>query len=326
MCSLVHITGDPAWIRGDIRPRGVWLNEYQGFLDDGTRAEAVRRALPVLADHRDRGCPPPGPLPLGLVTEMMAYLACGPVPDEAVEMFVEDLHLDGADSGRVDWGDAIDPEVRKRYPVVVVGAGEAGILAGIRLAQAGLPFVIFDRNPGPGGTWWENRYPGARVDVGSHFYCYSFRPADHWSEYFARQPELQRYFADVVAEYGLGPHIRFRHEVTGATWDEATARWRVRVVGPDGIAETHEAAVLISAVGSLNIPNLPDIEGRDDFAGPAFHSARWDHGVELEGARVAMIGAGASGFQIAPTIAPLVEHLTVFQRTAQWMFPNPLYR
>jgi 4-hydroxyacetophenone monooxygenase len=209
--------------------------------------------------------------------------------------------------------------------VVVIGCGQSGLLAGIRLQEAGIPFTIVEKNAGVGGTWWENSYPGARVDVGNHFYCYSFEPSDAWTEYFARQPELQSYFESVMAKHGIGPHVRWETEVLGASWDDDRGTWSVRTRDACGAEETLVARAVISAVGQLNRPHVPEIPGQETFAGPAFHSARWDHSVDLEGKRVAMIGAGASGFQIAPTIAPEVEQLTVFQRTAQWMFPNPNY-
>ena len=325
MCAMVHLTGDPEWIRGDIKPTGLFLNEFQGYLDEDAKAEARRRALPAIAAYRDGGCVLPPPPSAGVLHEMMCYLACTEV-DRAVEpMFVDDLHLDGADSGAITWGADVPVDVKADAPVVVIGCGEAGLLAGIRLQEAGLPFTIIEKNAGPGGTWYENRYPGARVDVGSHFYCYSFEPADHWTEYYSQQPELQEYFVRVLDHHALRPHIRFETEVTDATYDEATGRWSVAVRGAAGATETLDARFVISAVGSLNRPKLPDIPGMDDFAGPSFHSARWDHSVEHRGKRFALVGAGASGFQIAPTIADEVEQLTVFQRTAQWMFPNPNY-
>jgi 4-hydroxyacetophenone monooxygenase len=208
---------------------------------------------------------------------------------------------------------------------VVIGCGEAGLLAGVRLKEAGIPFTIVEKNAGPGGTWYDNSYPGARVDVGSHFYCYSFEPSDHWSEYFCQHDELQAYFEHVMRTYGVEPHIRFETECTGATFDDATGRWQVSVRGRDGTTDVLDARAVISAVGSLNIPLIPDIPGMADFAGPLFHSARWDHTVDHRGKNVALIGAGASGFQIAPTIAGEVAHLDIFQRTAQWTIPNANY-
>ena len=324
-CALVHVTGDPSWVRGDLRPQGLFLNEFQGYMSEDDKAEVRRRALPVLAAYRDAGCPEVPAPPPAVLREMMDFLACAPVDDAFVPMFVEDLRLDGSDPDRVTWGADLSADARAAAPVVVIGCGEAGLLTAIRLQEAGLPFVVIEKNAGPGGTWWENRYPGARVDVGSHFYCYSFEPADHWTEYYSRQPELQEYFRRVMDHHGLAPSIRFSTEVVACTWNDDAREWSVEVRTPDGTTETLAARFVISAVGSLNRPKLPDLPGMDDFTGPSFHSARWDHSVELEGKRVALVGAGASGFQIAPTIAPVVAHLDVYQRTAQWMFPNPNY-
>ncbi len=323
LLSLVHMSGDPGIIRGRLRPAGLFLNEVQGYMTDEDRAEARALALEVIRDYRDRGCPEPEPISADLLHEMMTWLVCEEVPEEYVPLLMEEMELDGRDARRVE--PVGDPDARAAFPVVVIGCGQSGLLAGIRLQEAGIPFTIVEKNAGVGGTWWENSYPGARVDVGNHFYCYSFEPSDHWTEYFARQPELQRYFESVMDKHGIGDHVRWETEVLGATWDDGSATWSVRTRAADGSEEVLTARAVISAVGQLNRPNVPAIDGADTFAGPAFHSARWDHDVDLTGRRVAMIGAGASGFQIAPTIAPTVGHLTVFQRTAQWMFPNPNY-
>jgi 4-hydroxyacetophenone monooxygenase len=322
LLSLVHLTGDPSLIRGDLRPAGLFLNEVQGYLSEEDKARARELALEHLIAYRDAGCPEPAPLSSEVIHEMMEWLVCEEVPDEYVPMLMEEMELDGIDARSLGPVDAVE---WSRPPVVVVGCGESGLLAGIRLKEAGIPFVIVEKNAGVGGTWWENTYPGARVDVGNHFYCYSFEPSDEWTEFFARQPELQAYFASVMERRGITEHVQFSTEVIGASWDEAASTWTVRTRRSDGSIEEIEASAVISAVGQLNRPRIPDIPGLEDFAGPAFHSARWDHGIDLAGKRVIMIGAGASGFQIAPAIAEEVGHLTIFQRTAQWMFPNPNY-
>jgi 4-hydroxyacetophenone monooxygenase len=327
LLSLVHMTGDPSYIRGALRPQGLFLNEVQGYMSPDDKAEARRIALEVITRFRDGGCVLPDAQPdHALIKEMMSWLVCEDVPDEYVPMMLEEMGLDGVDARRVEMAAA--PDVRADFPVVVIGCGQSGLLAGIRLREAGIPFTIIEKNASVGGTWYENTYPGCRVDVGNHFYCYSFEPADHWTEYFAQQPELQRYFSDVMARHDIEPHVRWQTEVVAAAWDETAGIWQVTVrpAGTDGSAdEVLTARAVISAVGQLNRPKLPDIPGRDTFAGPSFHSAQWDHSVDITGKRVALIGAGASGFQIAPAIADRVEHLTVFQRTAQWMFPNPAY-
>jgi 4-hydroxyacetophenone monooxygenase len=318
MLSLVHMSGDPSLIRGELKPAGLFLNEVQGYMSEEDKAAVRKIALEVIADYRDRGCPEPEPIGAELLQEMMQWLVCEPVPPEYVPMLLEEMELDGRDARAV----ASTPA---DLPVVVVGCGESGLLAGIRLKEAGIPFTIVEKNAGVGGTWWQNTYPGARVDVGNHFYCYSFEPTDQWTHFFAEQPELQAYFQGVMDRYDIGRRVLWETEVTEASWDEDTATWTVRARDRNGTIIELFARAVISAVGQLNRPHLPVIDGQEDFAGPSFHSSEWDHSLDLRGKRVAMIGAGASGFQIAPAIAGDVEQLTVFQRTAQWMFPNPNY-
>jgi 4-hydroxyacetophenone monooxygenase len=323
MLSLVHMTGSLDVIRGRLRPAGLFLNEVQGYMSEADKTEARAIALEVIRGYRDAGCPEPRPITADELHEMMRWLVCEDVPDEYVPMLLEEMELSGEDVRQVAAPGT--SQAREDFPVVVIGCGESGLLAGIRLKEAGIPFTIIEKNAGVGGTWWENSYPGARVDVGNHFYCYSFEPSDEWTEYFAQQPELQSYFERVMTKHDVGPQVRWDTEVTRAQWNDADGTWTVETEGRDGTRGSLTARAVISAVGQLNRINLPEIDGQEEFAGPAFHSARWDHSIDLTGKRVAMIGAGASGFQIAPTIAPEVAQLTVFQRTAQWMFPNPNY-
>jgi 4-hydroxyacetophenone monooxygenase len=321
LLSCVHITGYPRFIR-DFKPAGIFLNEVQGFMSEEDKARARQAALPVIADYRDRGCPEPAPLPRELIKEMMDWAVCETVPDDYVALLLEEMDLEGVDPRRPA---PLDPARASALPVVVIGCGESGILAGIRLKQANIPFTIVEKNAGPGGTWWENNYPGARVDVANHFYCYSFEPSNDWTHFFAEQPELQAYFTGLIDKHALGEHIRWRTEVTGAAWDDHDGMWTATMRTGDGRTTTLRARAVITAVGQLNRPYIPDFDGAGTFGGPSFHSAAWDHSVDLTGKRVALIGAGASGFQIAPAIADDVAQLTVFQRTAQWMFPNPMY-
>jgi 4-hydroxyacetophenone monooxygenase len=325
MMSVVHMTGDPSILRGTSRPAGVYLNEVQGFMSPGDQRAVRAQALEAIIAHRDSGCvlpPAPGPR---LVHEMMNVLVAQAVPEEYVPLMLEELELDGADARDLHWADGIPDQDKEAFHVVVIGAGMSGLLAGIRLAGAGIPFTIVEKNSGVGGTWWENRYPGCRVDVGNHFYCYSFAPNNEWSEFFARQPELQAYFDRCMHDFGIDAHVRFDTEVVRARWDEGSARWSVELRGPAGAVETMEANAVISAVGQLNRPELPDIPGRDSFEGVSMHSARWVEGTDLRGKRVAVIGTGASAFQIVPSIAQDAAHVAVFQRSAPWMFPNPHY-
>ena len=324
LLSLVHITGDPRFIR-EFKQMGIFLNEVQGFMSEEDKARARAAALPVVADYRDRGCPEPAPLSGEVIREMLDWAACEHVPDDYLPLIAEEMDLDGVDPRRPA---PVPAERAAQLPVLVVGCGESGILAGIRLLQANIPFTIVEKNAGPGGTWWENSYPGARVDVANHFYCYSFEPNNEWNHFFAEQPELQDYFTRVMDKHALAEHVRWRTEVVSAEWSDDDGMWSVSLRSADGETSTVRARAVITAVGQLNRPYIPEFDGADTFEGPSFHSAAWDHSVDLTGKRVALVGAGASGFQIAPAIAgpgSIVEHLTVFQRTAQWMFPNPNY-
>ena len=181
--------------------------------------------------------------------------------------------------------------------------------------------MIVEKADGVGGTWRHNTYPGCECDIQSHLYSFSFEPKSDWSKPYGIQPEILAYLEQVAEKYDLLPHCRFGNGAVGARWDEEASTWRVALES----GETLEADVVVSAVGMFNELAWPDIEGIDDFEGPSFHSIRWDHSVDITGTRFALVGAGASGFQIAPTIADRVGHLSVFQRTAQWMFPNPNY-
>lgn len=324
LCTLVHITGDESYIRGELRPRRCSPTDFHGGMNEEQRVRVRELALPIIAAYRDGGFETHELAP-ELLHEMMEFVACGEVNQARSAMFMDDLSFGVADSGAITWRDDIPAEVRENAHTVVIGCGESGIVTGIRLQQAGVPFTIIERSDGPGGTWHANRYPGARVDVGSHHYCYSFEPGDHWSEYFCRQPELEAYFTRVLDTYGLREHCQFNTEVLGATWDDAGSQWVVKLQGPDGTISSIQARFVITGAGALTYPKLPDIDGMETFAGPSFHSARWPRDLDITNKRVALVGAGATGFQIAPTIADDVEHLDVFQRTPQWIVPNRVY-
>ncbi len=198
----------------------------------------------------------------------------------------------------------------------------SGLCAAIRLQQAEIPFVIFEKSEEVGGTWHDNVYPGCRVDVSNHFYSYSFAQDFEWPQLFSTQPILLEYFQHVADAFGLREHIRFGTEVKKATFDEDTGAWRLDVEADDGTSEAVGAQVLVSGMGQLNRPRMPDIEGMESFAGPSFHSARWDQGVDLAGKRVAVIGTGASACQFIPIVADEASELTVFQRTPPWLLPT----
>ena len=203
--------------------------------------------------------------------------------------------------------------------IAIVGTGFGGLAAAIELKKAGYTdLVIFERADGVGGVWRENTYPGAACDVPSPYYSFSFEPNPLWPRRFSEQPAILDYLRGVADEYDIKRHIRFSTAVTGADFDESTSRWTVRTSGGDT-----EVDVLISAVGQLSRPSWPNIKGRDTFEGAHFHSAEWDHSVDLAGKRVAVIGTGASAIQFVPEIQPQVARLSLFQRTPPYVLPRP---
>ena len=180
--------------------------------------------------------------------------------------------------------------------VAIVGAGFGGIGTAIRLREAGYEdLVILERDEGLGGTWWANTYPGCACDVAAHLYSFSFALNPDWSRFFAPQAEILDYLWHVARDRGIEPLIRFGTEVTGARWDEHASRWRVETD-----RGAFSAQVLVSAAGGLTEPKLPAVPGLDSFAGAMFHSARWDHGHDLSGERVGVIGTGSTASQIVP--------------------------
>jgi 4-hydroxyacetophenone monooxygenase len=248
-----------------------------------------------------------------------------PVPEEYAAFLTDELAISGQSSKDPQFEQPKLKAAARKLKVLVVGAGMSGLLAGIRLSQAGVPFEIVEANADVGGTWLVNTYPGCRVDNANHMYSYSFEPNHGWPQHFSPQPELLKYFQGIAAKYDLKRHIRFETKVEAMAWDEVRAVWRVEVRGKDGKTETIEANAVVTAVGQLNKPRVPQIEGVGTFEGPAFHSAEWRHDVDLTGKRIAVIGTGASAYQFVPEIAPKAAHLTVFQRTPPWGLPVPHY-
>ena len=204
------------------------------------------------------------------------------------------------------------------FRVAVIGSGFGGLGAAIRLKQEGCDdFVIFERAAEVGGVWRDNTYPGCACDVESNLYSFSFAPNPRWSHSFSRQPEIWDYLRHCAEDFGLLPHLRFEHEVREAAWDDARRLWRLETS-----RGTFTASVLVAAAGSLSEPSIPPLKGLADFAGRVFHSARWDHEYDLRGKRVAVVGTGASAVQFVPEIQPVVERLSVFQRTPPWVVPR----
>jgi 4-hydroxyacetophenone monooxygenase len=324
LLALVQLTGERHWLDA-AKPFIRGPMNYQEFMPEPLRAQVRDRMSEVLAEIARNGTTPPRTADDALLREMMAVATGEAVPDEYIAMMREDLTDDSLQARSLKWRARPDIAALQGTEVVIIGAGMSGLYAGIQLQQAGIPFVILEKNDAVGGTWYENIYPGCGVDTPNHFYSYAFEPNHDWSHFFAKRDELWNYFEGVADKYDLRKHIRLGTEVREARFDEKDSVWRIMAQSAEGTEQHLTARVLVSAVGVLNRPKLPDIEGLDSFAGPAFHTAQWRRDFDWRGTRVAMIGTGASGHQVGPSIAPEVERLMIFQRSPHWVVPNPNY-
>lgn len=321
--ALAHLTGDLSLLRDELRPNPALRMAEQGGLTPEAQELARQLAFDAIVRFRDGGCREAPAPSEDDVRRLMDFLTAGGCTDDYLPLLLEELAFKDEDPRAPAWHkDDLAPD--RPFTIAVIGAGMSGILAGIRLRQAGVPFVIFEKNQDVGGTWFENSYPGARVDNQNHLYSYSFAQRKDWPFYFSTQAVLHDYFRRCAAEFGVREHVRFGTEVVSMDFDEARGSWTLCLRSAAG-EEAFEANAVISAVGQLNRPHIPDIRGLSSFAGPSFHSAQWDHSVDLRGKRVAVIGNGASASQFIPVVAEQAAELRIFQRTPNWYMPVPNY-
>ena len=315
LMATVHVTGDFDLMER-FRPhiRGLYEEAYvtypEALLEE--LYEKVRRQL-TAAPVADRFEPSPAQM-----QEMMGVVAVEPVGDEFLPLLMEQMGFE-APVIRSEIPGRAAP--RAGFKVLVIGAGLGGMCAAIKLGQAGYDYEVIEKNPEIGGTWYENVYPGAAVDTPSHFYSYSFERNAAWSKYRPLGPEIQDYFLRIADEYALRKYVTFETRAEACVWDETARKWKVELEGPGGRSERIVDAVLVCQ-GIVNRPSWPDLPGLEEFAGPVVHTARWDPELDLQGKRVLQIGVGASGAQVAPAVAQIAEHLTIFQRSKHWVMPG----
>ncbi len=321
--ALAAALGDPSLVPEHLRPDLSVLLDPNVGLSPEQQDEARELAFGAIRRLRDAGGEAARTTGMDELRELHEFASGGAPVDDYLELLREELAL-GEDLRAPEWHkDDLAPD--RPFRVAVIGAGMSGLAAAHRLRQAGLDVVVLEKNHDVGGTWLENGYPGCRVDVSNHFYSYSFAQRADWPEHFSSQEVLLDYFRGVADRCDITPLIRFGTEVTAIELDESTMTWTLQLLADDGTEQALEAHAVVSAVGQLNRPNLPDIAGVERFESPAFHSARWDHSVDLDGKRVVVIGTGASAAQLIPEVATQAGHLTIFQRTPAWFLPTPEY-
>ena len=255
-----------------------------------------------------------------LIRRMMDVYTGEHVADEFVPLLLEQSGMTGLQG--VDLSKRVPAPAD--FKVLIAGAGLCGIAAGVKLQEAGYDYEIIEASDEVGGTWHQTNYPGLAVDTPSHFYSYSFELNANWPHFFTRGYNNQDYLLHTAKKYGVRDRVTFQHEVVSAIWDEQACMWDVTIRSVvDGSTHNRRVNALISAGGFVRAPNWPDIPGRDDFTGIKMHSADWNHDVNLEGLRIAVIGTGASSMQISTYLAQIASQLTVFQRLKRWVMPIP---
>lgn len=313
---LFQYTGDEKWLAAPYLPRrdvNLIAAEDAG-LPEAIQAEIRAAAENILSDGEAR--PTMSNPDDALLVRMMSTCLGEAVPPEYAPMMREQMGFARA---------AVKPAATDfENPVIIVGAGVSGIAMAHALSKAGIPYLIIEKNDSSGGVWLENKYPGCSVDTPNHAYSFSFAEPFAWSRNFSPREDIYAYLGKTVETLGIKKHTRFNTRVIAARWDEAARLWHVEVEDGRGV-ETLQTRALISAIGQLNIPAMPNIKGQETFKGRAFHSARWPQGLDLAGKSVAIIGTGASAMQLAPSIADKVSSLTIFQRSPQWVRPIPRF-
>ena len=320
---LYQLTGDDELL--DIELKAIMAGFFQVHIPAREQDVAMirRKGAEFLKAYRDCGAGPISIGPRDRLAASLPLISGESIPEEELGLFVEELAFDPW-ARSLNWQSSPRPERLKNFHVTIIGAGMGGLNAALQLKRAGIPYTVIEKNAEVGGTWYENRYPGARVDTPSRSYTHIFGVDFGYPNPFCEASENQKYFNWIADSFGLRENIIFKTEVRSLTWDEATGMWEIRMDGPDGERIQRSRAV-ITAVGFLNRPNLPEIEGAGEFRGRTWHTSRWPDDIDLSSKRVAVIGTGATGYQMIPELALQAEHVTVFQRTASWVCPVPGY-
>jgi 4-hydroxyacetophenone monooxygenase len=281
-----------------------------------------RMTIDWLRDYRDRGAPDID-VAHDRLHKALELVSGEPIEDVEYDMWFEQTALEPF-SRTFNWRQPPKPETLGEFTVAVVGAGLAGLATALSLKRAGIPYTLFEKNPDVGGTWLENRYPGARVDSASRVYSHVFGAEYPFPYSYCPRDENLKYINWIADKFQLRENALFDTEITSMVWEEEAKEWVLTGTTPDG-ERTWRVNAVITGVGFLSRPNLPDIEGMDTFKGVSTHTARWPEGLDHAGKRVAVIGSGATGYQLAPELAKTVEHLYVFQRSPSWCFESPIY-
>lgn len=323
--ALYQATGDEDLAKMRVVTETLWASSppYDSIsVADEHHEEVIDKAVALLLSGEPSRMPQPDDAQLRRLMDIYAGV---PTNDFLFHFGKEEIGLEDFPRAAC-WTNEPSAERKQAWKVLVIGAGVSGLVTGVQLGRLGIPYEIVERNEAVGGTWWTNDYPDARVDVASHHYQLSFVKNYPWKHWFAPRDEIRDYIQHVAEEFGVLPHIRFRTEIVEAKWDEAARLWRVTLKLPDGTTQEGSFNAIVSGAGLFNAVNKPDIPGLDEFQGKVFHTTEWDYGYDYTGRKICMIGAGCTGAQLANKVAQDAGHMTIFQRSPQWVAPVAGYR
>lgn len=325
LAALALATGDFEILRESLRPPLPPMAariEPQGGMSADALEEAREVAFEALKHLRDNGATGLVDIDRDGLLKAMQFLT-KEAGDEYLPLLTHELGLP-SEVGAPDWLFA-DIGPTDGFEVAVIGGGISGLAAARRLSQAGVPFTLFEKNADVGGVWYDNVYPGCRLDTPNFAYSFSFAQRPDWPDQFSKQSDIRSYLQGVATNFAMREHIEFSTEVVSMRYLEDRAMWSLEIRGVGGDTTTRLFNAVFTAVGQLSVPSYPDIDGFEAFEGAAFHSAEWDTSYDYRGKKVAVVGTGASAYQIVPALLAEVESMTVFQRNAPWMLPTPTY-
>jgi 4-hydroxyacetophenone monooxygenase len=319
---LYQLTGDEEVAATGITIDPTGFQTAMKVAADDDVAMLCRKAVAFLDRYRASGAAHVAIGPEERLPRSLSLTLGEEIDEHEFEFCLEELALDPWVRS-LEWERPPPPDRLQEFSVTVIGAGLGGLNVALMLKRAGIPYTVIEKNAGVGGTWWETRYPGARVDTPSRGYTHIYGAHFPYSSPFCGWEENQRYFDWIADSFELRGDIVFETEVRALTWDDETSTWEIEVEGPDGRRALRSSAV-VTSVGFLNRPKIPEIDGMADFRGGSWHTSRWPEGVDLR-QRFAVIGTGCTGYQLVTELALHAEHVFAFQRTPQWLFGVPGY-
>jgi 4-hydroxyacetophenone monooxygenase len=320
---LYQLTGDESIAATEVAITVLGFFEAMTVSNPSDVAMLQSKAAEFLKSYRNQGA---GDIPIGPADRLHRSVSLSAGADLRVSemgFWLEQLAMDPWGRG-LAWPEQPAPERLQGFSAAVIGAGMGGLNAAVQLKHAGIPYVVIEKNAGVGGTWFENRYPGARVDTPSRAYSHTYSVDYEYPNPFCEQSENEKYLNWIADNFDIRQDIEFNTEVKSIVWDEDAKNWEITADAPEG-SRVWRANAVISCVGFLARPNVPNLEGMAEFEGPLFHSARWPTGLDVKGKKVAVVGTGCSGYQMIPELAGVAGHVYVFQRTPSWCFDVPGY-